>query len=178
MQLRHLLIAATLAAAASLSAPHAYAFSPSFSGSLCSATEVPSGTDGLRAVIIRGGPFAGFDSDSPTDVAEVYIFCTVQVGGTGYASDPDVAEVDAEGDGVAMVPPTRATFADTSADEVIACTEIWIATGDGHFSIYLGADGAGFDSPSEAHCGAGAVVVNVECPPEVNCPGEAASMKE
>ena len=165
--MRHfrLLAVAALATAATAAVPQAQAFTPRFSGTLCSVTDDPAGSvPGQRSVIVRGGPFAGVDTDSPTDVAEVYVFCTLQVGGTGLASDPDVAEVDAEGDGAAMVAPTRVSFPAAETDSVVACTEIWVLDGSGHFSVYVDArSGAGTDSPSEAHCTDG-VAITVPLP--------------
>lgn len=158
---------AAVAATAMLGATPAHAYAPAIVGHLCDVTPVsdPSGAiaaPGIQTAEIQGGPVSGYDADDPADVAEVYLFCTIQVGGTGRMSDPDVASAESEGDGMTVVNPTLVQFAVAENETIFSCVEIWIFTGSGHLTVYQdNPTGTWVNSPEEANC----LVIDISPPP-------------
>jgi len=145
------LLAAAVAVPATLFAQPAHAFTPVFAGTPCVSAVGANGT-----AVVQGGPYAGLDADHPAELAEVYVICTLQVGGTGYASDPDAVRLESEGDGVAVLAPTAVKLEVMPGDEVFTCTEIWIAASDGHLSVYQDAESGAFvGSQADARCDGG-----------------------
>ncbi len=141
MKFVRIVTAAAVVGSACVGLTPASAITPFVVGPLCGAnvTQDPSGAIAAaetRYAELHGGPVVGYDAASPTDIAEVYLICTLQVGGTGYASDPDVARVEGEGIDFAVVASTPVTYTAAIAAEEFVCTEIWIATLTGHISAY------------------------------------------
>jgi hypothetical protein len=127
---------AAVASSAAFGVTPASAMTPSITGPLCDARTMPDPADPTGTLaVVQGGPIVAYDADAPDEVAEVYLFCELQVGGSGYASDPDDAVVDAEGVDFAYIAPAPVKLA-VRTQTVFACAEIWIATASGHLSLY------------------------------------------
>jgi hypothetical protein len=145
---------AALSAAVPVAPAHATAL-PTVDGALCG-LDSSSGTaePTTQAGTLSGGPVVAYDASAPTIVANPYIVCSVQVGGTGHHADPDAAQVITWHPGYATVlPPTPVAFQAQAGEQVFLCSEIWIATSDGHFSIYYNeATGTFSMNPATATC--------------------------
>jgi hypothetical protein len=115
------------------------AVNPTGHGALCSLdTSGVTGQGDIQSGLLGGGPFAAYDANNPTYLTpDPYVVCSIQVGGTGMHSDADAAQaLFWETGWVGWLPPTTVSFAAASSETVFVCSEIWIATSDGHFSIY------------------------------------------
>jgi hypothetical protein len=146
---------AAVASSAAFGVTPATALTPAVVGELCgmTMTEDPTSGPGARTAEVHGGPVVGYDAESPTSPSWVYLFCAVQVGGSGVQSDPDVALLEAESLEAAFIPPTRVAFQVLDGATTYLCAEIWIATSDGHVSIYYDEEsGAWVSNPEDAHC--------------------------
>lgn len=104
-------------------------------GALCSMDTTGQST--VQSGTISGGPFTAYNQIDPTFRPDPWVVCTLQFGGTGHFSDPDIAQYsDWQPGWVGVLAPTPVGFNNVLNEQVFVCSEIWIATGDGHFSIY------------------------------------------
>lgn len=141
------------------------ATNPTASGALCSLNTSPS-EPGTQTGTVSGGPVVSYDTLNPAFIPNPYIVCSIQVGGSGTFDDPDVAQIITWHPGYATyLPPRAVSFTVPIGQTVYLCSEIWIATGDGHLSIYYSdPQGVFSTNPSTAQCQVAAIASTPQGP--------------
>lgn len=152
--MRKLVTTVVLALAAAYPAPaHA---APSIAGLTCGLVTTSDFTlllenPGTQVGVVFGGPVAG--------TGTVGIQCSIQVGGTGVHSDPDIrTEPPATGSLAAVVPPALVAYNALPNDPVWVCTQV---TENGT-TYYYDAPSGNLSTSNAAHC---TLAISFEVPP-------------